>query len=165
MTHWNCTTAGAIPVLGFRLFCRREMAMLFIQNLLADLFSAKKAKMGKTFVAFCACGGANSWFMSVLRKRRWRKAAVFSGRWVGCQGSGAALPSDGFDYAPGGGNYLQGPPAVGPAARSSLASAIERPAHRVAPIGDGRHICGVDLAVENRGQGVQLGLQLRGRRL
>src|ERR1035438_9922875 len=40
-------------------------------------FSAKKAKMGKTFVAFCACGVANTLFMNGLRKRRRRKDAFY----------------------------------------------------------------------------------------
>src|ERR1035437_1689194 len=75
------------------------------------LFSAKKAKMRKTFVAFCASCGINPWFMNGLRKRRRRKDAFFqlsAIRRVSCQGSGAVLPSDCFHCAPRGGNYLQG---------------------------------------------------------
>ena len=47
----------------------------------------------------------------------------------------------------------------------ALDGAVERAAHRMAPISDGRHICGVDLALRHRGQNIQLGLQLWGQRL
>ncbi len=50
-------------------------------------------------------------------------------------------------------------------AASGTDGAIERSAHRMALISDGRHFGGVDLAVGHRGKGIQLGLQLRGQRL
>jgi antitoxin VapB len=56
---------------------------------------------------FLACGGANQWLLSGLRMRRRQKDAVFCFPRASCQGSGAALPSDSFDCAPGVGNFLQ----------------------------------------------------------
>jgi hypothetical protein len=65
--------------------------------------------LGKHLLHIFACGGANSWFMSGLRKRRSRKDAVFSFQRnrVSYQGSGAVLPLDYFHCAPSEGNYLQ----------------------------------------------------------
>src|ERR1035441_1916626 len=40
-----------------------------------------------------------------------------------------------------------------------------RPTYRMAPIGDGRHFGGVDLALRHGGKSIQLGLQLRRQRL
>ena len=63
---------------------------------------------------FCACGRANSSFMSGLRMRRRRKDAFLGCQRISCQRSGAALPFDCFDCAPGRGNYLQAPAARHP---------------------------------------------------
>src|SRR5271157_1853262 len=46
--------------------------------------------------------------MSKLRKQWRRKDVVMSSQRVRCQRSGAVLPFDCFDCAPGEGNYLQG---------------------------------------------------------
>src|SRR5208337_507144 len=45
--------------------------------------------MGKTFVAFCVCRAANTWFMSGLRKRRRRQDAFFN-----CQRVGESVVKD-----------------------------------------------------------------------